>query len=259
MPRQLLIYDRVVPIATDTHADVSVEVTRNMGFAREINSAPLLGVEFLAAAMDHPIVFSRSGPDLFPAVLLGLRPDHNEHVAFDGAWTGGYLPAFLRRYPFVFAPAEGEGEVGEAEEGKERNFTLCLDEASPAVNREGRGERLFDAEGGRTAFLNERLAFASEFHNQFHTTRAFCRKLDALGLLEPSQARYRRRDGVEGSMGGFAVINRARLKQIAPDSLPALARSGFLELCYAHLHSLQHILKLGEAARYGGDAGVQAV
>jgi hypothetical protein len=250
MTRQMLIYDRAVAIATDTHADVSVEPTQRYGFARHINSAPLLGVEFLAAAMDHPVVFSRSGTDLFPAVLLGLRPDRNEHVGFDDTWSGAYVPAFLRRYPFVFAPAEAEPEG---------NFTLCLDEASPLVNREGRGERLFDDEGGRTAFLSAKLAFASEFHNQFHNTRIFCRRLDDLGLLEPSQARYRTRDGAEASLGGFAVVNRARLKQIATDSIPALARSGFLELCYAHLHSLQHIVKLGDAARYGADAGVQAV
>ncbi len=253
MTRQLLIYDRVAPIATDTHADVSVAPTTDYGFARHINSVPLLAVEFAAASIDHPVVFSRTGADIFPVALLGLRRDHNEHVAFDGAWSGGYVPAFLRRYPFVFAPAD-DGATG-----NEANFNLCLDEASPSVNREGRGERLFDETGARTPFLDARLAFASEFHSQFHKTRAFCQRLESLGLLEASQARYRTRDGIDATMGGFAVIDRARLKQLADDDLPALARSGFLELCFAHLHSLQNILKLGDAARYGADTGIEAV
>jgi hypothetical protein len=248
MTRQMLIYDRVVPIGTDTHADVSVEPTTSFAFAREINSAPLLAVEFLAAALDHPVVFSRSNDGIFPAVLLGLRPDQNEHVGHDGMWSGGYIPAFLRRYPFVFSRADDEPEG---------SFTLCLDDSSPVVNRENRGERLFDAQGERTAWLESKLAFASEFHTQFHKTRAFCQRIEQLGLLEDSQARYRRRDGIDTSMGGFAVINRTRLKQVMTDDLPDLFRSGCLELCFAHLHSLQNILKLGDAARYGADAGIQ--
>lgn len=242
MTRQMLIYERVVPIGTDTHANTSVEPTVSFDFARHINSAPLLATEFPAAAIDHPVVFSRSGTDIFPAVLLGLRPDHNEHVDFDGTWRGGYIPAFLRRYPFVFTPTE---------DGSDGNFTLCLDEASPAVNREGRGERLFDDQGGRTPWLEGKLAFAAEFHGQFHKTREFCSRLDSLGVLEDAQARYRTSDGREASMGGFAIVNRDRLKQVDPGALPALMRTGMLELCYAHLHSLQNILKLGDAALYG--------
>lgn len=242
LSKQLLIYQNVVPLSSEAHRDLSVKMSETFDFARDLNSVPLLAAEFTTAVADHPIVFAGQGEAVFPAVLLGLTDGANLSVDAAGNWTGGYVPAFLRRYPFVFTPTE---------DGSDGNFTLCLDEASPAVNREGRGERLFNDQGGRTPWLEGKLAFAAEFHGQFHKTREFCRRLDSLGVLEDAQARYRTSDGREASMGGFAVVNRDRLKQVDPAALPALMRTGMLELCYAHLHSLQNILKLGDAALYG--------
>lgn len=249
MPRQLLIYDRVTPIGSASHADVSVRMTGSYAFAAKVNSVPLLTVEFEAAALDHPIVFARNGGSLFPAALLGLRPDRNEHVDFDGTWAQGYIPAFLRRYPFVFSQDADDTEG---------LFTLCLDESYPGVNRDGQGERLFGDDGERTPWLERQLAFTTEYQTQFHRTRDFCQRLDALGLLDDAQARYRDAAGTEGSMGGFAVLNRTRLKQIDPAEMVKLFHLGGLSLCYAHLHSLQNILKLGQAARYESGAEIRA-
>ncbi len=240
MSRQLLIYDKVIAIGTASHLNVSVQMTGSYSFARQINSVPLLATEFEAAALDHPIVFARNGEDIFPAALLSLRPDSNEHVDDLGQWHGGYIPAFLRRYPFVFSRPE---------EGEDGTFALCLDESYPGVNREGRGERLFDDAGEQTAWLDAKLAFAAEYQTQFHITRSFCKLLDKFGLLEAAQARFHNSSGGEGSMGGFSVLNRNRLKQIPAADMSTLFRNGGLSLCYAHLHSLRNIVRLGDAAR----------
>ena len=247
MTRQMLIYDRVTPIVTDVHADMCIEPSMGYGFARTVNSVPLLGVEFVAAAPDHPIVFARNGEAIFPAALLGLRAEVNDHVDFDGSWQGRYLPAFLRRHPFVFSRPEGD-TAG--------TYTLCIDEASPRLNREGRGTPLFETDGSQSETLQNALAFAVEFQNQFHQTQDFCRRLESLNLLEEAQARYRDSTGAEGSMGGFSVINREKLKRIPHDRMLHLFRSDELALCYAHLHSLQNILKLGRAAQYEGPVSV---
>ena len=248
MSKQLLIYDRVAAIGSVSHADVSVDITGSFAFAAGVNSVPLLSIEFEAASLSHPIVFARNGASLFPTALLGLRPDRNEHVDFDGSWTGGYVPAFLRRYPFIFSQQEGQDE---------QSFTLCLDEAHTGVNREGRGERLFDDAGEQTPWLARQMAFTVEYQAQFLHTQTFCAHLDRLGLLDDAQAVYRGASGVQGSMGGFCVLNRARLKQIPASEMQALVRNGGLSICYAHLHSLQNILKLGQAARYSGNAEIQ--
>jgi hypothetical protein len=248
--RQMLIYDRVTPLLTDAHADMSIEPNMGYGFAKTVNSVPLLEVEFVAAAPDHPIVFARNRDAIFPAALLGLRPEVNDHVDFDGSWQGGYLPSFLRRHPFVFSRAEGDTEG---------TYTLCIDEASPRLNRKGRGTPLFEADGSQSETLKNALAFVVEFQNQFQQTQDFCRRLESLNLLEEAQARYRDATGSEGSMGGFSVINREKLKRIPHDRMLHLFRSDELALCYAHLHSLQNILKLGRAAQYDGPVSVAPV
>jgi hypothetical protein len=241
--RQMLIYDHVTPIVTDAHADMCIEPTMGYNFAKTVNSVPLLGAEFVAAAPDHPIVFARNGNTIFPAALLGLRAEVNDQVDFDGSWQGGYLPAFLRRHPFVFSRPEGDTEG---------TYTLCIDEASPRLNRKGRGTPLFEADGSQSETLMNALAFAVEFQNQFHQTQDYCRRLESLNLLEEAQARYRDATGAEGSMGGFSVINREKLKRIPHDRMMHMFRSDELSLCYAHLHSLQNILTLGRNAKYNG-------
>lgn len=239
MAKQLLIYDRVVPISNEVHRDWSVKITDNYKFSESLNSVPLLAAEFVAAAQDYAIVFAASDTSVFPAVLLGFEDGKNLCLAEDGSWQGGYIPAFLRRYPFVFAEDVGE------EAGK---FTLCVDEEYPGLNKEGRGERLFDSDGNRTQFLQTMLTFVSQFQAQFNRTKQFCDKLNRLNLLEPAQARFTTADGRSGTLGGFMTIVRDRLKSIPEAELKEMFATDELELCFVHLHSLQNINRLGTKA-----------
>ena len=216
MSKQLLIYERVVPLSSEAHRDVSVKGIDTFDFARDLNSVPLLAAEFTTAVPDHPIVFAGQGDAIFPAVLLGLEDSQNLCVDADGNWNGGYVPAFLRRYPFVFAQDGG-------------NFTLCVDETYPGLNRENRGERLFDADGNRTQYLQTMLTFVQQYQAQFERTRLFCQRLVALDLLEPAQARFTTADGRAGTLK----------EMFATDEL---------ELCFVHLHSLQNITRLANKA-----------
>jgi hypothetical protein len=233
LSKQLLIYERVVPLSSDSHRDVSVKVLDKFDFARDLNSAPLLAAEFTSAVPDHPIVFAGQGAAIFPAVLLGLQDSQNLCVDAAGTWTGGYVPAFLRRYPFVFSQDGG-------------NFTLCVDETYPGLNREGRGEHLFDSEGNRTQYLQTMLTFVQQYQAQFERTRLFCQRLVALDLLETAQARFTTPDGSAGTLNGFTTINRERLKAIPEESLKEMFATDELELCFVHLHSLQNISRLAE-------------
>lgn len=236
MTKQLLIYDRVVPISSDTHRNWSVKALSSYDFARHLNSVPLLAAEFLTAAQDYAIVFAGNDTATFPAVLLGFEDGKNLCVDEGGMWVGAYVPAFIRRYPFVFS-MEGDEQNS--------NFTLCIDESYEGLNQEGRGERLFDADGNRTQYLTTMLSFVSQFQAQFNRTKLFCERLERLGLLENAQARFTTADGRNGTLGGFKTISRDRLKAIPEAELAAMFATDELELCYAHLHSLQNINRLG--------------
>lgn len=234
MARQLLIYERAVPVTVNQHRDVSIKAGKDYAFARDVNSVPLMAVEFNLASVEYPIVFTGDDSEVMPAALLGVRDNENLHVDESGAWTGKYVPAFVRRYPFVFSTGDGS------------SFTLCIDKSYQGVNWNGVGERLFDAEGARTQYLQTVLNFLQAYQAQFEATRAFCRRLVDLDLLELMQARFTLRDGQRISLGGFKAVNRERLKALSGDNLSRLAVSGDLDLIYEHLHSQRNFTPTAE-------------
>ena len=97
MPKQLLIYERAVPVSPQRHKDLSIKAGNSFAYARSVNSVPLMAAEFPNAAAEHAVVFSGQGDDVVPVVLLGVRDDENLFVGPKGEWLGHYVPAFLRR------------------------------------------------------------------------------------------------------------------------------------------------------------------
>jgi hypothetical protein len=241
MATKLLIYETAVPVSKAKHADWSVEAGADYGFSRNVNAVPLMAVEFPSAASEYAVVFAGSGDEVMPAVILGVREQENLYLAKEGGWGARYVPAFMRRYPFVFSsPDEG------------KNFTLCIDEAFKGFNREGRGERLFESDGKPTPYVDNVLKFLQQYQIEFRRTQAFCRKLRELNLLEPMRAQLTLQSGERMALGGFMAIERARLKTLSAERLADLARSDELELVYAHLHSLRNFAAMRE--RMGGEA-----
>ena len=156
MATQLLFYDTAVPVSSQRHLGLSVKAGGDYGFARKAHSVPLTAVEIARAAAEYAVVFAGEGEALMPVVILGMEARHNLFVKAGGAWDGAYVPAFVRRYPFVFAASE---------DGK--TFTLCIDESFSGCNREGRGEQLFDTTGERTQYLEGVLNFVKEYQLDF--------------------------------------------------------------------------------------------
>lgn len=229
MSKQLLIYETAVPVSSARHANCSVAAGTDFGFARHINSVPLTAVEFGRAAAEYPIVFAGSEEALMPAVVLGVRANENVFLDAENNWKGRYVPAFVRRYPFVFSSSE-DGQT----------LTLCIDEAFPGFNREGRGQALFDADGNPSAYTKNVLRFVQEYQNQFLRTQNFCKKLQELNLLESVQAQITLPKGELLSLTGFMAVNRDKLKALPTETLVELLRTDALELIFAHLASLAH-------------------
>jgi hypothetical protein len=243
MATQLLIYETAVPVSNARHGTCSVEVGKGFAFTRNVNSVPLMAIEFPQAAPEYPVVFAQAGDEVLPAVILGARQNENLYLAEDDSWRAKYLPAFIRRYPFVFSPSE-DGQT----------FTLCVDEAFPGLNREGRGQALFNAEGKASEYVDQVLKFLQEYRLQFLRTEAFCKKLKALDLLEPMQAQFTLPSGEKLSLSGFLAVDRKRLKALSAEKLHELAASDELELIYLHLQSMRNFNALKDRLMVGGGA-----
>ena len=70
MAKQLLIYQRAVPVNQAQHINVSVKSGADYGFAKDVNSVPLMAAEFDLASGEYAIVFAGEGKQVMPAALL---------------------------------------------------------------------------------------------------------------------------------------------------------------------------------------------
>jgi len=244
--KQLLIYTRAQAVSSQRHREWSVKSGGTYEFAREVNSIPLTAVEFMSAAGEYPIVFAGSDEQLMPLAVMGMRDKENLFIDADGKLDATYVPAFLRRYPFVFS-SQDDGN----------NFTLCIDETFSGCNQENVGERLFDSEGEQTQYLKGVLAFLKEYQVHFARTQAFSKKLKELGLLEPMGAQFTQPSGEKLTLTGFYAVNRQKLKELPTEELEQLVKNDGMELIYLHLHSLRNFnTMLGKIGIEESDAGV---
>lgn len=251
---QQLFYGNPVPLSSRRHRDISLKTVKNFRFSRNVNSCPVMAAEFSAVSAEYPIVFAGSDEAVLPAVVLGVRDDENLHVDDAGGWRGHYVPAFIRRYPFVFS-TNPDGKT----------LVLNIDEDFEEFNRTGHGERLFDADGEQTQYLKTILRFLQEYQAQFQRTQAFCKRLLELDLLQPMQAQFTLNSGEQRTLGGFRVVDREKLKALAPEELAGMCRRDELEVLYLHLASqrhfrgmLEHMAPPPEAAEPEAGLGTEA-
>ena len=227
-----LYYERPVLLNRDTHRRRRIRPSTTFAFARRANSLYLAGVEFNEACKEYAIVFTRlGGGRVGPVAMLGLRSRENLFVDDQGQWTAQYVPAFVRRYPFVLADLSGD-QMG-----------VCIDEAFEGIN-DSEGEALFDAQGNDTPYLRNALDFLGEYQKEYLRTEAFCRRLEQAGLLMEMNARADLVDGRTFTVGSLLVVDEARLAALPDAQAMALFRSGDLHLISMHLLSLSNMRKL---------------
>lgn len=227
-------YEKPVLLDRERHRRRRVRAGSSFAFARHANSLYLAGVEFNEACKEYAIVFSRTPEGgVIPVVMLGLRNRENLFVDDTGRWLGRYVPAFVRRYPFVLAQLPGQ------------SLAVCMDEAYDGINEE-EGEPLFDGDGRDTPFLRNALDFLSQYQREYQRTEAFCRRLDQLGLLSEMSARADLVDGRSFTVGSVYVVDEKKLMALADSTALSLLRSGEMHLVSMHLVSLSNMQALVE-------------
>jgi hypothetical protein len=241
---EVLFYERPVPLNRTEHKDLRLKGVPNVKFAMNAHSVPLTGVEFGVAARDLLIVFT--GNDVAsagPVAMLGLRQNENLYVDAEGHWAPNtYIPAFVRRYPFVLAekPVDQEGD----------DFTVFLDESYEGFNA-NEGERLFKEDGTDSEMLTKAVGFLGEFQQNISRTKWFMEQLVKHDLLEPRNVRLQK-DGLDGKEGkainlaGLFVINEDKLRALDEKVTHELLREGAMGWIYAHLLSLTNIDRLAQ-------------
>lgn len=234
MSKQNLFYKSAVPVAMSRHRDLSIDAGEGMEFAADVNAVPIVVSEFESIHREYPIVFVPVGESVQPLACVGLRDDENLFVSDSGKWLGTYIPAFVRRYPFVFSKI-----------GEEDKYALCIDESFEGCNRDGKGKALFIGDEG-SDYLKEMFDFTKHYQESAARTQNFCRKLGELQLLDRVQVSFQLPSGDRAALNGMLTVDREKLKSLSDELLGELLRSGGLEMIYAHLHSLGNFERLRE-------------
>ena len=227
---EMMFYERVAPLNEARHVALKVLPAKTFAYAARTNSVPIVGSEFFECAREYPIVFVQGQTCPLPAVLLGLRESENLYVDTTGKWDARYVPAFVRRYPFV--PAKGP----------QYDLLVCIDEASPCFS-EAEGEALF-ADGKPTAQLEHAIRFLREFHQSAAATERMCRRLADLGLLRQADSVAELKDGSRFRLNGLQVVDEAKLRALDKEVVQELFGNGGLALIHAHLISLGNLAVL---------------
>lgn len=224
-----LFYQEPQLLTAQQHGDWRLK-DGDFRFASTAIAVPIVVGEFSAALRDYPILFATSGDDVSPIVLFGME-EVNLWVT-DGRWEqGAYLPAYVRRYPFVFVK---HGE----------QLALAIDPASGRFGQGGSEGRALFEEGKPSAVTQEILRFCDAFRADSDATTDFCRALKTKDLLIDQHANATLASGRKVAVGGFQVIDAARLAALDAATVVEWHNKGYLALAHLHLASLARFEQL---------------
>ncbi len=223
-----LFYHDPKPLEQERHRGAGLRAKGDYLFARNANSCPANIGEMLLLAKSYPLVFV--GADVpMPVAVMGLDT-HNAFIDPQGNWVEGcYIPAYIRRYPFVLIRGPKDDE----------KYFLAIDEGS-ALYVANNPERPFFQDGAETDVITNALKFCETFQQDNNTTQRFVETLMQHNLLQDNGVSVTVAEGKDRKLGGFKIVNTEALNNLPDDAYLSLRKSGYLPFIYAHLSSLDN-------------------
>ncbi|CAG1018500.1 hypothetical protein BURC_03284 [Burkholderiaceae bacterium] len=235
------LYREPVLLDSKLHRHKRLKGLSDFGVTRNMHAVFLTATEFPQAALDFPIIFINTGerldsgkPMVSPVALMGLTAGENLRVTAEGRWDARYLPAFIRRFPFLTAGVKGSDAPG-----------VFVDAAWSGFS-DTEGEPLFDEQGQPTAALKRAIDFLKRFDDEQQRTRRFCVRLTELDVLKEMQADATMPSGENIKIEGFLTVDEEKLNALPDPVVLELHRNGMLMLLQVHLISLANVRDLVE-------------
>ncbi len=230
-----LLYNGLEPLNRNLHGNYKVRRLNGLDRIAAAHAIPVTVDEFAMIQRHYPIVFS-SGDNPVPIALMGLHEGTNTFFDEQGVAREAnvYLPAYLRRYPFVLARLREDSD----------ELSLCFDPTSGAVGEFDDGEPLFVGEEPSDA-TKAILQFCEQFEQAGQRTQAFMGEIKESGLLMEGEVAIQP-EGVDQPFiyRGFQMIDEEKFRDLRGDELRKLNQNGALPLIMAHLFSLSVIREI---------------
>jgi hypothetical protein len=223
-----IFYGGLEPLSSSVHGSYRSRTSDRAPFLATNHAVPITIDEFVAVQRHFPIVFS-VGENPVPLALMGLNEGVNVFVDAEGKPTGEmYLPAYVRRYPFMLARLQPEAQ----------ELSLCFDPTSGLIGDFEDGQALF-ADGKPSETTNSILKFCEEFELSAQRTVAFMTELKDSGMLMDGEVSIQPA-GVEQPFiyRGFQMVNEEKVRDLGGDELKRMNANGMLPLILAHLFSV---------------------
>jgi hypothetical protein len=226
------VFKKIAPLSFENHKSKKVKSIDSFDFIAKTHMATVMVHEFPKVAPTYPIVFLQDPKnDSFrPVALLGLEEGENLFIQ-DGKWMASYIPAIIRRYPFVLAKGQEEGR-----------FTICIDEECEFVNDQ-EGQDLFTEEGKPSEALERVKKYLQELQQMELFTEAFVAYLSEKNLFTPLNMNLKVGAGVKNVTGAY-MINEERLNSLSGETFEEMRKKNYLAVIYAHLTSLGQMERL---------------
>jgi len=228
----VLFYSQPEPLSPELHGKMGVKSMNGpFGFAKVGHAIPLTVGEFPPAAMTGPIIFV--GDEKLPIAVMGLNAGENMFLRADGLFEAGvYIPAYIRRYPFVFANDE-----------QNKQMVLCIDRNAEFIVDKGFDMAFFDEKGEPTEYTKNCIEFCNNFEVERQRTMSFVQILKDLDLFETKTASFtpQNPDGTPGEAQKIAEyfgVSEEKLNKLPAEKYIELRDNGALAQIYAHLLSL---------------------
>jgi len=228
------MYNNIELITKDSHKDAGVANVEGFSHAKELNTSMITMSEFYQSCKNYPIVFANNEEEgWFAVALLGLEKE-NKFVSEEGVWKEGcYIPAYVRRYPFIYIKNEDD-------------LLLGFD-ADHKVSKEEAGERhFFDEKEETTPFVANVLTFMNQVQNLTKATSEFIETLVEMDVLEESAITGKNAEGKEISVNGFWVLKEEKLEKLTKKNKAKLCEKNYMQAITAHLISLSNIQGLSK-------------
>jgi len=228
-PNLPLFYNDLMPVNLRDHENWRSRTVDEANWLVDQHAVPLTVDEFALAQRHFPIIFS-SADNPVPLALFGLNEGINVYVDEKGKLTQDiYLPAYIRRYPFILARLDSENDT----------MSLCFDPSVNILGEFDEGPAIFE-DGKPSAFTQEVMQFCERFEQAGQRTQAFVDELKKHDLLMDGEVAIQRNDGQEQPYvyRGFKMINQEKLRELRGDVLRTWNQNGMLNLIFAQILSL---------------------
>lgn len=221
---QLHFYEDPIPLDKIKHANLKLDRSADLSFAKNVNAVPVAGIEFFKCSRYFPVVFVKNAKSGYiPLALLSLRKDAHE---YGDKWEETYIPNYIRRYPFVLSD----------------DNIVVIDSKAPQLG-EDKGDALFADGGEPSDVLKSIVNFLEQLQMGFKATDDYVKALAEKDMLQPFSPKVQL-GAANINLGDMYIINEKKLVQLDEKDAADWLKRGWIAWSYAQLHSLESLQTL---------------